>query len=250
MSEAVQFYTDLLLRPDVHVELGNHGTVSLLYDNSLWDTFPDLRRRNLQAVFYNGGPNALAWGIIVVVAGALAQSASLAEMSAVQPIAGAQYHWTHYLAPPSQRRFITWMQGWVTWFGWVSLLLGVANTTCYMLQSLIIVNYEHYVPERWHLTLMIFALLIVQGLINMYTFWLIPWIELIAGILPVVMFIVFVVVLLATAPKHGARFVFLEKVPSSTSGWNNYFISWNLGLLTPTWGFVGKHPFFKVCSGL
>ena len=34
----------------------------------------------------------------------------MAEMASVQPIAGAQYHWTHYLAPPQYRRFITWMQ--------------------------------------------------------------------------------------------------------------------------------------------
>ncbi|WEW54733.1 hypothetical protein PRK78_000158 [Emydomyces testavorans] len=65
----------------------------------------------IKAVFTNGGPQALAWGIFVVVAGALAQSASLAEMAAMQPIAGAQYHWTHHLAPPRQKRFITWMQG-------------------------------------------------------------------------------------------------------------------------------------------
>ena len=67
--------------------------------------------RNLTAVFTNGGPRALAWGIIVVVAGGLAQSASMAEMASMQPIAGAQYHWTHYLAPQKHRKFITWMQG-------------------------------------------------------------------------------------------------------------------------------------------
>lgn len=189
-------------------------------------------------MFFNGGPQSLAWGILVVVAGALAQSASLAEMSSVQPIAGAQYHWTHYLAPAGSRRFITWMQGWVTWFAWVSLLAGVANTTAYMLQSLVIVNYPNYVAERWHLTLIIFALLIVEGLMNMYTFWLIPWIELMAGILHIVLFIIFVVVLVTLAPRHNAHFVFFEK--SQASGWNNYFISWNIGLLTPTWGFVGK----------
>jgi choline transport protein len=180
----------------------------------------------------------LAWGILVVVAGALAQSASLAEMSSVQPIAGAQYHWTHYLAPAGQRRFITWMQGWITWFAWVSLLAGVANTTAYMLQSLVIVNYPEYVAKSWHLTLIIFALLIVEGLMNMYTFWLIPWIELMAGILHIVLFIIFVVVLVTLAPRHNADFVFFEK--SQASGWDNYFISWNLGLLTPTWGFVGE----------
>jgi len=67
--------------------------------------------RNLGAVFWNGGPQTLAWGILIVAAGALAQSASLAEMASIQPIAGAQYHWTAFLAPARQRRFITWMQG-------------------------------------------------------------------------------------------------------------------------------------------
>ncbi|EGD97822.1 hypothetical protein TESG_05329 [Trichophyton tonsurans CBS 112818] len=192
---------------------------------------------NLTAVFTNGGPRALAWGIIVVVAGGLAQSASMAEMASMQPIAGAQYHWTHYLAPQKHRKFITWMQGWITWFAWVSLLAGVANTTATMIQGLVTVNFPDYQPERWHLTFIIFAMLIVEGLMNMYTFWLIPWIELLAGILHVVLFIVFVVVLVSMAPRHTPGWVFGDH--SSSSGWNNEFISWNLGLLTPTWGFVG-----------
>ena len=192
---------------------------------------------NLSAVLYNGGPQTLAWGILVVAAGALAQSASLAEMASLQPIAGAQYHWTHYLAPPSQRRFITWMQGWITWFGWVSLLAGVANTTAYMLQSLIVVNNPSYVPERWHLTLIIFALVIFQGLMNVYTFWIIPWIELMAGILHILMFVIFVAVLTSLSSRHKSDWVFFDR--ETQSGWDNSYVSWNLGLLTPTWGFVG-----------
>ena len=43
---------------------------------SSWETMA----LNLSAVLYNGGPQTLAWGILVVAAGALAQSASLAEM--------------------------------------------------------------------------------------------------------------------------------------------------------------------------
>ncbi|EFW18818.1 amino acid permease 2 [Coccidioides immitis H538.4] len=200
---------------------------------SSWETMA----LNLTAVFTNGGPQALAWGILVVVSGALAQSASLAEMAAMQPIAGAQYHWTHHLAPPRQRRFITWMQGWITWFAWVSLLAGVANTTANMIQGLAIINYPNYQPERWHLTMIMFAMLIIEGLMNMYTFWLIPWVELLAGILHIVLFIVFVVVLVCLAPRHTADFVFAKG--ASASGWNNRYVSWNLGLLTPTWGFVG-----------
>jgi hypothetical protein len=67
--------------------------------------------RSLSSVLYNGGSEALAWGIVIVVCDAMSQSASLAEMASMQPIAGAQYHWTIYLAPKSQKKFITWMQG-------------------------------------------------------------------------------------------------------------------------------------------
>lgn len=81
-------------------------------------------------------------------------------------------------------------------------------------------------------------MLIVEGLMNMYTFWLIPWIELFAGILHVIMFIIFVAVLLSLAPRHPSDFVFFNN--QSASGWDNGYVSWNLGLLTPVWGFVGE----------
>ncbi|KAF2718476.1 amino acid permease [Polychaeton citri CBS 116435] len=200
---------------------------------SSWETMA----LNLQSTLYNGGPRALAWGILIVVAGALAQTASLAEMSSAQPIAGAQYHWTHAFAPAKQRRFITYMQGWVTWFAWVSTLAGVANTSSYMLQSLVAANYPNYAPQAYHVTLIIFALLIVEGLMNMFAWFLIPWFELLAGILHIVLFIIFVVVFVTLAPRQSAEFVFFKQ--ASSTGWTNSFISFNLGLMTPTWGFVG-----------
>lgn len=167
-------------------------------------------------------------------------------MASIQPIAGAQYHWTHLLAPQRYRRFITWVQGWMTWFAWISLLASVANVTAYILQGIVTFNYPDYIPERSHLTLVIFAMLVIQCLMNMYTFFLIPWIELAAGILHVVLFIIFVVVLLTTAPRHSADFVFFES--STSSGWSNSFVSWNLGLLTPTFGFVGEHAPFSLAK--
>jgi hypothetical protein len=110
--ESLQFYPDLLLLPYVPVKLGNYGAVGFPLRISSY-IFQDInqRDRNLNAVLTNGGPQALIWGVLIVIAGAMAQSASLAEMASMQPIAGAQYHWTHYLAPPNQKRFITWMQG-------------------------------------------------------------------------------------------------------------------------------------------
>ena len=92
-TEGLQLCTAVLLRADVHELLGDNGSVSSRV--VIHCSFGYLLMRplgsNLQATLHNGGPVALAWGILIVVAGALAQSASLAEMSSAQPIAGAQY---------------------------------------------------------------------------------------------------------------------------------------------------------------
>jgi len=130
------------------------------------------------------------------------------------------------------------MQGWITCFAWISTLAGVANTTAFMLQSLVAANYPDYEPQAWHVTLLIFALLIMGGLMNMYTWFLIPWLETLAGLLHIVLFVIFVVILVALAPRHSAEFVFTKS--ASSSGWTNQFISFNMGLMTPTWGFVGR----------
>ncbi|KAI8237186.1 Choline transport protein [Colletotrichum sp. SAR 10_96] len=192
---------------------------------------------DMGATFYNGGPQTLAWGIILVVVGAMAQALSMAELVTIQPIAGAQYHWTHFLAPEKHRRFITWMQGWVTWFAWVSALAGSAASEANIIMGLVVTNYPSYAFQPWHLTLVIVAQLVACGLINMYAFRTIPWMELLAGVLHVVLWVVIVVVLLALAPRASADFVFFERTVSS--GWTNGFVSWNIGMLVPAWGFIG-----------
>jgi len=134
--------------------------------------------------------------------------------------------------------------GWITWFGWISLLAGVANVTAVQIQGIAIFNNDSYTPQRWHITMIIAALLFVQGAMNAYTFWLVPYIELLGGVLHVSLWIIIIVVLLVRAPKHNPDFVFFTK--SSSSGWTNKFVIWNLGLLTPTWGFVGMDSYMTI----
>lgn len=128
--------------------------------------------------------------------------------------------------------------GWMTWFAWVSALAGSTSSEANILQGLVSTNYPDYVAERWHITLIIFALLITVGLMNMYMFWLIPWMELAAGVLHVVLWLIFVVVLVTLAPRNPASFVFFDG--TTQSGWDNSFVAFNLGMLVPAWGFIGK----------
>ncbi|KAG7004278.1 hypothetical protein G7Y79_00026g058620 [Physcia stellaris] len=194
---------------------------------------------NLYFALYNGGPQTFAWSILIAYAGALAQSASLAEMASTQPIAGAQYHWTHALAPTGAKRFITWIQGWVTWWGWISLLAGVSNLTAIILQNMVALNDPSYVSKQWHIVLLIYAVVVTGVLVNIFTYKLVPKIELLAGICHVCLFIIFMVVLvvLGEQQRHTAEYVFLQQTVES--GWTNTFVAWNIGMLTCTWSFTG-----------
>ncbi|KAI1245687.1 hypothetical protein MGN70_012579 [Eutypa lata] len=163
---------------------------------------------NMGATFYNGGPQTLTWGIIAVVVGALMQALSMAELAAIQPIAGAQYHWTDFLAPERYRRLITWMQGWVTWFAWVSALAGSTSGQANILLGLVSTNFpDTYGEKPWHITVLIVAQVLIAGLINTYAFRAVPWMELCAGMLHIALWVIFIAVLLAPAPKSSAEFV-------------------------------------------
>ncbi|OQO01562.1 hypothetical protein B0A48_12598 [Cryoendolithus antarcticus] len=192
---------------------------------------------NVGLAFYNGGPRALVWGCFIVFPGVLCQVASFAELSSIQPIAGAQYHWTWHLAPARYRRSITWFQGWITWFSWISLLAGVVNIAANVTTTIITANHPDYVVKSWHTILVMWAYLLVLGLMNMYAFWIIPYVEVFAGIIHIGLWISMASVLLALAPRHTAEFVFLQK--ANLSGWENDFVSFNLGIVLITWGFVG-----------
>ncbi|WZH45495.1 amino acid/polyamine transporter I [Fusarium acuminatum] len=192
---------------------------------------------NMYFALFNGGPQTFLFSFIIVFFGAISQAASLGEMASIQPVAGAQYHWTYYMAPASVKRFATWIQGWATWFGYVSLLAAIANVTIILLESMITINHPDYMAGGWHTSVLVIAMCLVHGLMNVFAFKLIPWIELVAGVLHVCLFVIFVVVLVVMGPRNPASF-WLER--DISSGWeNNEYVAWNLGMLTCVWSFTG-----------
>lgn len=125
----------------------------------------------------------------------------------------------------------------MTWFSWISLLAGVTNILANIVTVIVGASYPDMVFTGWHVILIMYAFLVVLGLLNMYAFWLIPWLELMAGLLHVILWLVYAVVLLSLASRHSSSFVWFEK--SNMSGWSNDFVSFNLGTILITWGFVG-----------
>lgn len=167
------------------------------------------------------------------------------------------------------------IQAWSTWFGYLSLLAGVANVTIIQLESTIQLNHEAYVPGGWHTSVLVIAvstqnklisylsrsvtehstrydqkldtnlfllkkkkMIVPFGLINMYAFKLVPLIELMTGVLHVCLFVVFVVVFAVYGHGNSAEFIFLRS--NVSSGWSNTYVSWNIGMLSCVWSFTGE----------
>lgn len=174
----------------------------------------------------------------------MSQAASLGEMTSILPLAGAQYHWTWHLAPARVRRFAAYMQGWATWFGHVSILAGCASVCILLLQSVVELNNPGWEVQGWQTSLMIIALCVTTMTVNIFAMRLIPWIEVVVGVMHVCLFVVFIVVLAVMGYRHDAEFVFLEK--NISSGWQDRpFVSWNIGMLTGAWCFIGTIACFQ-----
>ena len=127
----------------------------------------------------------------------------------------------------------------MTWFGWVSLLAGIANITAIILQQMVLLNNPSYVPQTWHVTMIMIAMLAVHGVINSHgrLYALVPWLETMAGVLYVCSFFVFLFIYAVKGSHNSARYIFLER--SISSGWTDNYVSWNLGMLTCAWSFTG-----------
>ncbi|PSN74624.1 amino acid transporter [Corynespora cassiicola Philippines] len=199
---------------------------------------------NMYYALIQGGAPTLTWSTLIAYIGALFQSASIAELASMQPIAGAQYHWTWTLAPPAHRRCITWFQGWVTWWGWIALLAGVFNVNAVTLQNSIVAVRPGYADavRGWHTSVIMLGIIAVAGAVNVWGWRGVPWVETGVGALHVGAWVAFLGVIGGLGWERGevksSREVFVEG-EWGRSGWEDRFISFNVGMLATVWSFTG-----------
>ncbi|KAM0814827.1 putative Amino acid/polyamine transporter I [Seiridium cardinale] len=190
---------------------------------------------NMYFALANGGSATWFFSYLIVSFGALCQAASFAEVASIQPIAGAQYYWTYHFAPKRFKLFLTWLQGWTTWLAYIALLASCLNGVTVIFEGLIQLAHPDYAPGGWHTTLIILAMLWFCALVNMFAFRIVPWFELISGILNICLFVVFLVILWVMSPRNSID-VFLTT--NVSTGWDNYFVSANIGALSNIFLFI------------
>lgn len=136
-------------------------------------------------------------------------------------------------------RQLSWVAGWITTFGWQSVAASAPFLAGTMIQGLIVLNNPAYVFERWHGTLIYWAVLLVALLGNTLGSHILPHVENATMVLHVVLFIVLLVVVVALSPtKNSSAFVFTDF--ENESGWKSDGVAWCIGLLSSSYVLVGK----------
>lgn len=93
------------------------------------------------------------------------------------PIAGSQYHWTYELAPSNSKRFLSWLVGWISVFGWHASAASSSYLLGTLIQGIIILNNPTYMPALYHGTLIMFAGLAFCAFLNAFLVKYLPHLE-------------------------------------------------------------------------
>ncbi|KAK1090478.1 hypothetical protein LTR48_008223, partial [Friedmanniomyces endolithicus] len=114
----------------------------------------------------DGGLPIVFWAAIVGTVGLSFVYASLAEVASMFSTAGGQYHWVSELAPPRFQKGLSYSVGWLVALGWQVYLASVCFMIGGVIQGLIALNVESYVPRPYHATLLAMAVVAFAIIFN------------------------------------------------------------------------------------
>ena len=107
------------------------------------------------------------------------------------------------------------------------------------IQGLLVLNYPDYVFQRYHGTLLMWAVVLLGLLINVFGIAILPHIGTVSGLCHLAFYFALLIPLVYLAPKKSASFVFTSF--QNNSGWSSDGVSWCVGLLTMVFSLVGKY---------
>ncbi|KAI9803960.1 MAG: hypothetical protein M1833_000241 [Piccolia ochrophora] len=185
----------------------------------------------------DGGFAGLIWVYLGTFCGFFAVVCSMAEMASIAPTSGGQYHWVSEFAPRSMQRFLSYMVGWVSMLGWQTGTASAAFLAGTIIQGLLALNKDTYVPERWHGTLFVIALSGFAIFFNTYGASRLPTLEGLVLILHIFGFVAILVPLWVLATPNTPTQVFTEFV--NGGGWSSVGAACVVGQISPVYAFVG-----------
>lgn len=136
----------------------------------------------------------------------------------------------------------------MTVFAWQAVATSLSFLLASQTLGVAILNNPDYVPERWHTTLLMWAIMAVAIAQNIWGIKLLPIFELFAGGMHVSLFLAIFIIMLILGRNSSAEFVFTNYV--NESGWENRGIAWFIGLMPAIWAVVGQRRLPHYCVPL
>ena len=141
------------------------------------------------------------------------------------------------LAPPTSAKFLSYLTGWLTIWGWISATTLVAYFSGSLIQGLMIQNYPHLGTSNWQATLISYATICLAVFVNTVLAKALPSIEGVVFILHVFGMFAIIIPLVYLGPHISASGVFKHFV--NEGGWQTTGLSFFVGLPTSMTSFIG-----------
>lgn len=186
----------------------------------------------------SGGPTTVLWGLVTAGICNLSLAASLAEFLSAYPTAGGQYHWVAVISPPSLKRGLSWVTGWINLSGWVALVATNSVIEAQLIAYIAQLMHPNYVPQRWHEFLIYIAVTLISFSINAFGTRLLPLINSFALTWSIASFVIISITVLATAAPDYATAEYVFTNFTNSTGWPDG-LAWLLGLLQGGLGLTG-----------
>ena len=143
------------------------------------------------------------------------------------------------LAPPSSRKFLSYITGWLTCAGWQAALATSGFFTGTLIQGMIVQNNPDYVFARWHGTLLFWAVVLLAVVINTVVSNSLPRIEGLILVLHILGFFAVLIPLVYLAPHSTPSDVFALFL--NEGGWSSQGLSFFVGLVGNAAAFIGMY---------
>ena len=121
---------------------------------------------------------------------------------------------------------------------WQALVAGVAYISGTLVQGILILNYPSYDYQRWHGTLLFYAVLAFALFINTYLGRLLPRIESMMLLFHILGFFGILIPLVYLSPHQPANEVFTNFL--NMGDWSTTALSFFVGLISATNSFPGR----------
>ncbi|KAE8325432.1 amino acid/polyamine transporter I [Aspergillus sergii] len=177
-----------------------------------------------------GGSPFYFWGFLVAVVGQILIAVSLAELSSAYPHSSGQIYWTASLSPPRYARFLSYLNGAMTTFGWVFASSGTAVFAADFFAAFGQLVSDTYEPTSWQIFLLVIAALTVAFILNTLLIKTVPNLtSFMVVFLNIAALFICITLLAVVHPKASPKTAFIDVV--NTTGWSSDGLVFFLGLL-------------------